>query len=73
MIAASRLLLAGAAGAAALPRLAQAEDEAALDAEFLEYLDTLEGDQEDWTWFADESKDDKRIAEDESADEDTEQ
>ena len=72
MIAASRLLLAGAAGAATLPRLASAEHEAALDAEFLEYLSTFEGDQENWTWFAD-GPNDEELADDESANEDTEQ
>ena len=27
----------------------------ALDAEFLEYLSSFEGEQEDWTWFTDDA------------------
>lgn len=55
--AATRLLLGGALAATALPCLAADESEEALDGDFLDYLGTLEGEQEDWTWFSgDESK-----------------
>lgn len=60
------------AAAAALPRLARADDEEALDAEFLDYLGTLEGEQEDWTWFSDdESKPEDRAPADDDASKDT--
>lgn len=38
--------------ATARPATAGVPDEEALDAEFLEYLEALEGEQEDWTWFS---------------------
>jgi hypothetical protein len=28
------------------------DDDAALEVEFLDYLSTLENDEEDWTWFS---------------------
>lgn len=34
--------------------------EEALDPEFLEYLATLEGDEEDWTWFWEEQEQDAK-------------
>lgn len=37
------------------PAAKQAPASEALDAEFLEYLATFEGENADWTWFADDA------------------
>lgn len=39
-------------GAGTAAAATSAAEEEALDGEFLDYLDTLEGEQEDWTWFS---------------------
>lgn len=68
----TELLLGGAILASALPRLASAADEEVPDGEFLEYLGTLEGEQEDWTWFS-KDKESKQHPEEPPADETTPQ
>ena len=56
------------AGTAAASTAATGEEEA-LDGEFLDYLDTLEGAHEDWTWFSD--KDEPAGSDDAAVEEDT--
>ena len=54
-------------GTAAASSPATGQEEA-LEGEFLDYLDTLEGEQEDWTWFSE--KDEPAGADDAGAEED---
>jgi hypothetical protein len=48
-------LLAVALNASAAEPVPAAPSDTALDADFLEYLATFEGKDEDWTWFADDA------------------
>jgi hypothetical protein len=53
MSAMHRIALAGAMTLAGLSRRASAEEQ--VDAEFLDYLGSLEGRDEDWTWFSEDA------------------